>query len=167
MLLCVSALHCSSQAVDWYELIVIPDLQNASFLVSRVDSVHKKCHVRDELRYCTDAEYAHDYRVPSLRDEQVKAIKKTLIKCILVSKDSLTNGTFSDLKKYPFLIDYDYDLIGLETGHRENFFLKLDFILIERTTGNILGRSMQYDIEEPFNPMSKLLQELSEFHASE
>ena len=156
-----------SQKVDWYELVIIPDLQNVTFLVIEVDSINQKCSVREEPTYCTDAEHAHDYKVPSLRKKQEKAIKKSGLKCELVRREDLNKEKFAQLEKYPFVIEYDFDLIALETGFQEQFFLKLDFLLLDRSTGNIIGRSMQHNIEEPFEPMHELFDELRNFQELE
>ena len=33
----------TTQTIDWYELVIIPELKDADFLVVQVDSVGEKC----------------------------------------------------------------------------------------------------------------------------
>ena len=159
---------CSKcQTIDWYELVIIPELQNANFLVVQVDSVGKKCEVKRELRYCTEPEEAHDFKVIDLQKKQFQALNGISLHWKLVNENSLEEGENADKEKYRYLIDYDFDLIGIDKGRNSVIYLKLDFILIDRVTGNILGRSMQYDLNDPFEPMELLIDELIEMNTSE
>jgi hypothetical protein len=157
----------SSQSIDWYELVIIPEIKNAQFLVVEVDSMGMKCRKRDEPIYCTVAEEAHDFKLQSLREKQLEALKTLNLKWTLVKEDSLKSEKYKDTVKYPFIIDYDFDLIGLEKVRKSLIYLKLDFLLIDRKTNYILGRSSQYDLNDPFEPMELMIDELIEMNSSE
>jgi len=156
-----------SQSIDWYELVIIPELNAAKFLVVRVDSVGKKCNVKREYVYCTEPEEAHDSKVLQLRKTQKEALKGVPLEWKLVDGSELEIGQNADKSQYRYLIDYDFDLIGLDKGRGTVIYLKLDFLLIDRITGKILGRSMQYDLKDPFEPMELLIDELIEINTLE
>lgn len=157
----------SSQSIDWYELVIVPEIQKAHFLVVEVDSMGKKCRKREEPVFCTVAEEAHDFKLQSLREKQLEALKTLRLNWTLVNEDSLKSETYADTDKYRFIIDYDFDLIGLEKVRKSLIYLKLDFLLIDRKTNYILGRSSQYDLNDPFEPMELMIDELIELNSSE
>ncbi|GEM_PF-3657373 len=156
----------SAQTIDWYELVIVPELEQAGFLVVRVDSVGKKCSNKRNLVYCSRTEEVHDNEVAKLRDKQLESLEGVWIKWKMISADSLEVEEFADKSKYRYIIDYDYDLLGLEKEKSSLVYLKLDFLLIDRVSGNIMGRSMQYDLNDPFEPMELLLDELLDMNSS-
>jgi hypothetical protein len=113
------------------------------------------------------AEEAHDFKLQSLREKQLEALKTLNLKWTLVKEDSLKSEKYKDTVKYPFIIEYDFDLIGLEKVRKSLIYLKLDFLLIDRKTNYILGRSSQYDLNDPFEPMELMIDELIEMNSSE
>ena len=157
----------ATQTIDWYELVIIPEITDANFLIVRVDSVGKKCLFKREYHYCTEPEEAHDYKVLSLQKQQLQALKGSQLNWKIVSENALDKGENADKQKYRYIIDYDFDLIGIEKGRGSVIYLKLDFILIDRATGNILGRSMQYDLNDPFESMELLIEELIDMNSLE
>lgn len=153
--------NLKAQDIDWYEVIIIPELQNAHFLVVDVDSVGKKCRNRDgRSAYCTLAEKTHDRKLKHLHEKQKESLKNMDMKWTIVDSDSLVSEKYDDKEKYRFIIDYDYDLIGVEKNRTSLIYLKLDFIIIDRISGKILGRTMKYDITHPFKSMEVLVDEL-------
>lgn len=164
---CILSFSGYSQSIDWYELVIIPQIGEAKFLIVEVDSVGKRCRVGRENQYCTESEEAHDIKVADLKRKQLEALRSLSLGWKLVAEDSLETSENSDKEKYRYLIDYDFDLIGIDKGRSSVIYLKLDFLLIDRITGKIVGRSMQYDLKDPFEPMELLIDELIEINSFE
>lgn len=167
LLLLVGLSSLQAQVMDWYGLVIIPEIKDANFLVVKVDSIGAKCQKGRELVYCTEAEMAHDSKLVDLRRKQFSAIDQSQLSLFPISIDSLDFGYYKNKEKYRYLIDYDYDLLTVEKTNNAVIYLKLDFLLIDRKTNEILGRSLQYDLQDPFGPMDLMIDELLEINSSE
>lgn len=156
-----------AQEIEWYDLIVISKYRNASFLLMEIDSIYPKCQHGRKMAYCTTAESVHDSKVIDLRDSQKETLMQLGSNYQLVSRDSINKGRFADLRKFPYLIDYDFDLLSVEKNKATNVYLKLDFLLIERETKKVVARSNHAHLYNPFESLDYLINELEKFKSSE
>ncbi|UTW60732.1 hypothetical protein KFE98_11795 [bacterium SCSIO 12741] len=160
-LLCSGSLF--GQKVEWYEVVVVEEWQKVKFLVTSLDSIGMKCHDRrGDKMYCTEAEEIHDSKLRGLRAAQEMAIDEANISVREVSVESLESNAALKSENYPFLIDYEYDLVSIEKTSSTVIYLKYDFILIDRRNGQIVARSQNHNLEKPFLGLEYLMEELEE-----